>query len=109
MCTCGICGATFSSHTALSDHIFRDHGNNVNWNSRIIAAFAALIIALALFVSPAKAQTSPLPQPTPSIGEPPHMIYRVFLPIAPLDAYVHGCDDCAQAVSWCPVCNPAAS
>ena len=43
MCTCGICGKPFPSHTALAEHIFRDHANRM-----FAAIIAALVIALAL-------------------------------------------------------------
>jgi len=112
---CNLCGATFSSHTALSEHIFDAHGNNVNWNSRtddtrggggprgIIAIVVGIIIAASLFVSPAAKAQDAQPQPTPSVGEPPHAIemHRVYLPWISFPAEVHGCDDC-QAVSWRP-------
>lgn len=71
----------------------------VNWNSgKLVAAVAGVLLAASMFVSPAKAQE---PQPTPSIGEPPHAIemHRVYLPTVQFEAYVHGCDDC-QAVNW---------
>ena len=75
--------------------------SRVNWNSgKLVAAVAGIALAASMFVSPAKAQE---PQPTPSVGEPPHAIemHRVYLPLIQFSAEVHGCDDC-QAVSWRP-------
>lgn len=116
MYECDICKAKFNDHTSLSNHIFSAHGNNVNWNSRmpvmgghrkpgmsngqrLVAAFAGVLFAASLFVAPVKAQNAP--QPTPSVGEPPHAIemHRVYLPLIQFSAEVHGCDDC-QAVNW---------
>lgn len=109
MCKCEICGQPFPNHTALSEHIFSAHGNSrVNWNSRFVAAFLAVVVAVSLLL-PAKAQDS---QP-PSVGEPPTIAveHRVFLPfvVAPEDGpegqgrYWGGV---AQYVSWCPSCSP---
>jgi hypothetical protein len=101
MCKCNYpgCGETFSSHTALAEHIFSAHGNRVNWNSRLIAIIAAIIFTASLFVSPAaKAQET---QPTPSIGAPVKALNLVYLPLISFPAEVHGCDDC-QAVSRRP-------
>ena len=61
MCTCGICGQPFPSHTALADHIFRDHANRM-----LTAIIAAAIVALAM-LTPVKADST---EP-PSVGEPP--------------------------------------
>lgn len=75
--------------------------------SGTVALIAAFIVALSL-LQPARADSG-YPTPTPSVWEPPHMIYRVWLPMVPAESEeVHGCDDC-QVVSWCPGCNPAAS
>ena len=50
------CGETFPNHTALAEHIFRDHA------ARMFAAvLVALVIALALLVSPAKADSTQPP------------------------------------------------
>jgi len=71
MCTCGICGKPFPSHTALADHIFRDHANRL-----FAAILAAAIIALAT-LTPVKADST---EP-PSVGEPPTMLHLVYLPL----------------------------
>lgn len=85
------CGRTFPSDTALSEHIFRDHGNGVNWNSRLIAAFAAIILAASLLVSPVKAQdVQPTPAPTASISTPPDMLHVVYLPLIESNDVVFG-------------------
>src|SRR3569832_270950 len=103
MCTCGICGQPFPSHTALSDHIFRDHGNSRmpgnNGHKGVIAVIVALLLAVSMLM-PAKAQDVQ-PQPTPSVGEPPRIAveHKVFMPYISTTETVHGCDDC-QAVSW---------
>ena len=82
MCTCGICGKPFPSHTALAEHIFRDHANRM-----FAAIIAALVIALAL-LRPANAQDT---QP-PSVGEPPTVAveHKVFLPFISIDDGVDG-------------------
>lgn len=36
MYECGICKKKFPDHPALTEHIFAEHGNNVNWNSFIV-------------------------------------------------------------------------
>ena len=92
MCTCGICGKPFPSHTALADHIFRDHANRL-----FAAILAAAIIALATLM-PVKADST---QP-PSVGEPPSVAveHRLYLPFVASDNGVKA------AVSWCPSCSP---
>ena len=94
MCTCGICGKPFPSHTALAEHIFRDHANRM-----FAAILAALVIALAL-LRPASAQDAP--QPTPAVGGGPQIAveHRVFLP------FVANENSVKAAVSWCPSCSP---
>jgi len=96
MCTCGICGKPFPSHTALAEHIFRDHANRM-----FAAILAALVIALAL-LRPANAQDAPQPQPTPTVGGGPQIAveHRVFLP------FVANGNDVKASVSWCPSCSP---
>jgi len=92
MCTCGICGKPFPSHTALADHIFRDHANRL-----FAAILAAAIIALAT-LTPVKADST---QP-PSVGEPPSVAveHRLYLP------FVASYNGVKAAVSWCPSCSP---
>ena len=98
MCTCGICGKPFPSHTALSAHIFADHGSNgVNWNSRmpggnghpaIVGVILAVVVALSLML-PAKAQE---PQPTPTVGGGPSKAveHKLFLPFVAVSDEVDG-------------------
>mgnify|MGYP001440676927 CR=1 FL=1 len=95
-CSCG-----WSTNNPVAwEHHARYCRGRVNWNSGIIATVVAIVLAVSLLASPAKAQ-QPNPQPTPSIGEPPAMIHRVFLPYIATSETVLGCDDC-QAVSWRP-------
>jgi len=94
-CSCG-----WSTNNPVAwEHHTRYCKGRVNWNSgKLVAAVAGVLLAASMFVSPAKAQE---PQPTPSVGEPPHAIemHRVYLPLISFPAEVHGCDDC-QAVNW---------
>lgn len=64
MVKCNICSEEFYSHTALSEHIFKVHGNKraVGWGSSassLAGALIAILILLALPL-PARAQV-PLP------------------------------------------------
>lgn len=107
---CPVCGIWIDSYGRCNCNSRK----RVNWNSRFVALVAVILLAVSLMVAqPAKAQTVPQPQPTPSIGEPPHMIHRVFLPYISIeDDGVNGQGRYwggRQAVSWCPGCNPAAS
>lgn len=88
------CGETFASHTALAEHIFRDHAARM-----FVAIIAALAIALAL-LHPVSAQDAP--QPTPAVGGGPQIAveHRVFLP------FVANGNDVKASVSWCPSCSP---
>ena len=84
MCKCNYpgCGETFPNHTALAEHIFRDHAARM-----FAAALVALVITLALLVggqpAPVRAQQSPQPQPTPAVGGGPVIFVegKVFLPL----------------------------
>lgn len=60
MIECPLCPETFYSHTALSEHIFKAHGNKrvVGWGSGALIAILILMLALPL---PARAQV-----PTPN-------------------------------------------
>ncbi len=96
MCKCNYpgCGETFASHTALAEHIFRDHAARM-----FVAIIAALVIALAL-LHPVSAQDAP--QPTPAVGGGPQVAveHKVFLPFVANDNSVKA------AISWCPGCSP---
>ena len=98
MCKCNYpgCNETFASHTALAEHIFRDHAARM-----FVAIIAALVIALAL-LHPVSAQDAPQPQPTPTVGGGPQIAveHRVFLP------FVANGNDVKASVSWCPSCSP---
>jgi hypothetical protein len=106
--------------------------NGVNWNSRkpgmsngqrIIAAFAGVIFAASLLVSPVKAQdVQPQPTPTVTVGGGPQIAveHKLFLPLISTSEMVNGCDDCGvstdgrywggqQAASWRPSCNGKAA
>lgn len=73
MYECDICKAKFNDHISLSNHIFSAHGGN----GRMLAVLVAIALALALLVSPVKADST---EP-PSVGEPPTMLHLVYLPL----------------------------
>ncbi len=98
------CGETFASHTALAEHIFRDHAARM-----FVAIIAALAIALAL-LRPASAQDAP--QPTPAVGGGPQIAveHKVFLPVIMVPDDVSGQGRywgglANPNVSWCPSCR----
>lgn len=63
------CGMECGSHTSLIAHMIKCAAGRMpggNAHNVVVAAIAAGLVAVSLFVSaPAKAQT---PQPTPSVG-----------------------------------------
>lgn len=101
---CPVCQEECFNTWGLIEHMKDRHNTRMpSWSARIAAA---LVITLALLVSglptTVRAQQSPQPQPTPTVGGGPQIAveHKVFLP------FVANGNDVKASVSWCPSCSP---